>query len=309
MLKAWNNAVITLILKSAHASSVGDYRPIACCNRIYKIISKMLCHRLRIVLPDLISSNQSVFVTGRCIVQNILICQDIERLYNRKATTKSCLIKIDFKKAYDTIECGFMEEMLYAMNFHGKFIKWVMNCITTTQNNIALDGGLYGNIQGKRGLRQEDPISPLLFVICMQYFSRIMKRVARTYQSVLLMLRGLQSFSRASGLCTNTGKSNIFSANMEQQSLIDLCDITGYRKGTLPLKYLGVSISTKKLNGIDCEMLITAICRNFLWDGKKVSNKAPLIAWDLVCRPKKIGGLGITNGVIWNEAAIAKYIA
>lgn len=112
-------------------------------------------------------------------MHNILICQDLVRLYNRKVTTKSCLKKIDLKKSYDSIEWGSVEEMLHAaMNFPMKFIKWVMTCISTTQYSITLNGGLYENIQGKRGLRQSDPISLLIFVIYMEYFSRIMKRVA-----------------------------------------------------------------------------------------------------------------------------------
>lgn len=146
MLKALNNTVITLIPKSSHASNVGDYRSIACCNTIYKIISKILCNRLKLVLHDLIYDNQSAFIAGRSIVQTILICQDLVRLYNIKATTKSCLIKIDLKKAYDSVEREFVEKMLYTINFPVKFIKWVMNCISTTQYNIALNRGLYGNI-------------------------------------------------------------------------------------------------------------------------------------------------------------------
>ncbi|XP_070042873.1 uncharacterized protein [Nicotiana tomentosiformis] len=94
-----------------------------------------------------------VLESGRSNVQKILICQDLVRLYNRKATTKSYLIKIDLNKAYDSVEWGFVEEMLYAMNIPVKFINWVMNCISTTQYNIALNGDLYGNIQGKHGLR------------------------------------------------------------------------------------------------------------------------------------------------------------
>lgn len=114
MLKLWNNIVFTLIPKSTHATNVGDYRPIAYCNTIYKIVSKMLWNRLRRVLPEIISENQSAFVADRSIVQNILICQDIIRLNNRKATTQSRLIKMDLKKAYDTVEWGFVEEMLQA---------------------------------------------------------------------------------------------------------------------------------------------------------------------------------------------------
>ncbi|KAH0642431.1 hypothetical protein KY290_034024 [Solanum tuberosum] len=112
----------------------------------------MLCNRLKHVLPTIISDNQSAFVTGRTIVQNILICQDLMRLYNRKNATKSCLLKIDLRNAYDSVEWDFVEEMLYGLQFPYKFIKWIMGCITTTQFVIAINGGLYGNIKGRRGL-------------------------------------------------------------------------------------------------------------------------------------------------------------
>lgn len=86
MLKGVNNTMITLFLKSTHTDSVSDYRPISCCNTIYKVIPKILCMRLKRVLPDIILENQSAFVAGRNIVQNILVCQDLVRLYNRKNT-------------------------------------------------------------------------------------------------------------------------------------------------------------------------------------------------------------------------------
>ncbi|XP_075103543.1 uncharacterized protein LOC142178112 [Nicotiana tabacum] len=168
-----------------------------------------------------------VLESGRSNVQKILICQDLVRLYNRKATTKSYLIKIDLNKAYDSVEWGFVEEMLYAMNIPVKFINWVMNCISTTQYNIALNGDLYGNIQGKHGLRiikRVASMSGFLYHTKCQglklnhlcFADDVLLFCKGTYQSVLMMLRGRQSFSRASGLCTNAGKSNIFSANMDE---------------------------------------------------------------------------------------------
>ncbi|XP_047267692.1 uncharacterized protein LOC124898111 [Capsicum annuum] len=89
MLKVWNHTLITLVPKSDHAESVTEYRPIACCNTIYTVISKLLTNRLKEVLPNIISDNQSAFVTGRTIVQNILISQDIVRMYNRNQCKKS----------------------------------------------------------------------------------------------------------------------------------------------------------------------------------------------------------------------------
>lgn len=76
------------------------------------------------------------------------------------------------------------------------------------------------------------------------------------YQSTMLMLMGLQMFTNASRLTTNAAKSNIFSANMPKQELEDLCEATRYQKGTLPFRYLGISISAKKLSSLDCEVLI-----------------------------------------------------
>lgn len=90
---------------------------------MYKVISEMLCNRMKKILPEIISTNQSAFIEGRNIAQNILICQDLIRLYNRKNTKRSCLIKIDLKKAYDTIEWECIEEMLYSLNFPYKYIK------------------------------------------------------------------------------------------------------------------------------------------------------------------------------------------
>ncbi|XP_075084724.1 uncharacterized protein LOC107792115 [Nicotiana tabacum] len=76
------------------------------------------------------------------------------------------------------------------------------------------------------------------------------------FHAVMLMLRGLKTFSEASGLTTNVGKSNIFSANMNMQHLKDLCEITGYQKGKLSFRYLGVLITSRKISVVDCEMLV-----------------------------------------------------
>lgn len=84
------------------------------------------------------------------------------------------------------------------------------------------------------------------------------------------MLQGLIIFSETSGLTTNAGKSNIFSVNMKKQCLDDICELTGYAKGTLPFKYLGVPISSKRLSTVDCEMLVDKmVSRIKTWGDKE----------------------------------------
>ncbi|XP_074282685.1 uncharacterized protein LOC141607224 [Silene latifolia] len=104
MLKQVNSTTLTLISKKDRPLTVADFRPIACCNVVYKVISKVICARLATMLPDIISENQSAFLKGRDIVDNILICHDLVRLYKRKACSPRCLMKVDLKKAYDSVE-------------------------------------------------------------------------------------------------------------------------------------------------------------------------------------------------------------
>ena len=112
LLKEVNNTSITLIPKSKCPINVGDFRPISCCNVLYKCITKVLSNRLRVILPGIIDESQGGFVHGRFIMHNNMIIQDLVKQYGRKSASPSCVMKIDLQKAYDIVDWGFLEEML-----------------------------------------------------------------------------------------------------------------------------------------------------------------------------------------------------
>ncbi|KAL2895905.1 hypothetical protein RDABS01_000903 [Bienertia sinuspersici] len=160
LLKQLNATTLTLIPKVTHPRYVTDYRPIACCNILYKCITKMISSRLKLILPDIINPVQAGFVQGRFIVDNISIAQDILHKYRRKNSPPSCIIKIDISKAYDSISWEFLKSMMENLNFPDKFTDWIMSCVSTSTFSLAINGALHGFFQGQKGLRQGTQCPP-----------------------------------------------------------------------------------------------------------------------------------------------------
>lgn len=167
-----NSTLINLLPKSENASSMKEYRPIACCTILYKIISKVLANRLKLVLGDIISDNQSAFVKGRSILDNILLSHELVKGYNIKHISPRCMVKIDIQKGYDSVEWPFLRYLLLELGFPFLFKKWIMACITTVSYSVCVNGEITKAFHAKKGLRQGDHISPYLFVICMEYLHK-----------------------------------------------------------------------------------------------------------------------------------------
>ena len=102
------------------------------------------------------------------MVDNIFLLQELLRQYSRKRTYLRCTLNIDLRKAFDTVDWAFIKDMLAALQFPTLFISWIMACITSTSFSLAFNGSLHGFF------RQGDPLSPFLFVLCLEYLSRIM---------------------------------------------------------------------------------------------------------------------------------------
>ncbi|KAL0439694.1 UNVERIFIED_CONTAM: hypothetical protein Slati_2452400 [Sesamum latifolium] len=112
LLKQINAMLLTLIPKVQLPLCVLDYRPISCCNVIYKAITKIIVKRMQRVLHLLINYSQNAFVPGRSISDNILLAQELLAGYNQSKLPSRCTIKIDIQKAYDSVEWDFLLEGL-----------------------------------------------------------------------------------------------------------------------------------------------------------------------------------------------------
>lgn len=168
------------VYESTHAfRSVAGTLPIACCGVVYKCITKILTSRMKSFIRDVVSLNQSAFVLGRHIQNNILLSQEILHNYHRDEGLPRWAAKVDLRKAYDSVRWEVVEFVLKWIGVPSKFVSWIMTCVSTASYSIMLNGAPYGYFCGKRGIRQGDPMSPSLFVRVMELFTYIMHKSLR----------------------------------------------------------------------------------------------------------------------------------
>ncbi|XP_013700585.1 uncharacterized protein LOC106404409 [Brassica napus] len=148
MARGLNDTNICLIPKTTKPSEMTKFRPISLCNVSYKIVSKVLCQRLKKVLPQRISETQSAFVAGRQITDNIMIAQEMFHALRTKpgGRVKRMAIKTDMSKAYDRMEWSFIEAVMRKMGFSEMWIDWIMRCITSVKYKVLMNGEPRGNI-------------------------------------------------------------------------------------------------------------------------------------------------------------------
>ena len=183
MLDEVNYSLIVLIPKITAPASVNHYRPISLCNTVYKAISKILVARLRPLLPDLISSCQLAFVPDRWIVENQLIVQELLHSFKRRKVKGGFVaMKVDLQKAYDQVNWNFLRVLLLKFGFSDIFVNWIMQCVSTVSFSIIVNGGKTKWFRPTRGLRQGDPLSPYLFILCQDILSRMIEKEHRLGQ-------------------------------------------------------------------------------------------------------------------------------
>lgn len=144
-----------------------NWRPISLLNVVNKIGSSCIANRIKGVLPDLINEDQTGFVPGRYIGDNLRLLYDI-MYYLKNENLPGLLVSIDFEKAFDSVDCiwGFIEKVLKYFGFGYDVIKWVSAVYKDIKSSIIVNGQASSSFEIERGCRQGDPISPYLFILC-----------------------------------------------------------------------------------------------------------------------------------------------
>ena len=176
-----NSTFIRLFPKIKDPKLVSDYRPIALCNVYYKVISKILSLRLKPILQSVISENQSAFIPGRAIADNVLITHETLHYLKTSKAKKQCsmAVKTDMSKAYDRLEWSFIKAIMMRLGFHEKWVTWVMECISTVSYSFLINDSVLGRVVPQRGIRQGDPLPPYIFILCSEVLSGLCAKAQR----------------------------------------------------------------------------------------------------------------------------------
>jgi hypothetical protein len=269
---------VTLIPKHSAPTSVGDYRSISLLNTSMKILTKLLANRLQLVITILIHQNQYGFLKGRTIqdclawaFEYISICH--------KSGKEMVILKLDFEKAFDKLEHVAILDILKHKGFGDRWLHWISLILGSGTSHVLLNGVPGRRFHCRRGVRQGDPLSPLLFVLVADLLQSIINKakdcgilklpiptscgsdfpVIQYADDTILILEAcprqlfflkamLNSFADSTGLHVNYNKSNIYPINVSEQKMALLANTFHCKVGTLPFTYLGLPLGLKKPN-------------------------------------------------------------
>jgi len=229
-------------------------------------------HRLRPILNNLIGPYQSSFLLGRGTFDNSIVLQEIVHFMRRSKKKKGYVaFKLDLEKAFDNVIWDFLNSCLIDFGFPDITIKLIMYCVTSSSFSILWNGNKLPTFKPSHGLRQGDPLSPYLFILCMEKLSIAINNAVIQGNwdpihitnggpqishllfayDVLLFTKAKKSqfrfitdlfdrFNRALGLKINISKSRAFySSGTPQEKITNLTHISGIRSRTSLGKYLG----------------------------------------------------------------------
>lgn len=174
-MAAINHTFLVLIPKAASPDDLSQFRHIALCNVLYKIASKVLANRLKLILSEIVAEEQSTFVPRRLITDNIITTFECLHFMkgNKAKKNRFCALKLDMRKSYDKIEWSYLRGIMSKLGFHQLWVDMVMRLVSTVSFSILFKKSQ--DFLPSKGLRQGDPISQYLFLLAAEGLSSLIK--------------------------------------------------------------------------------------------------------------------------------------
>jgi hypothetical protein len=276
-----NFAMIILIPKEEKAKSLKKFRPISLINCSFKIFSKALNNRLEGLCDRILAPNQTAFVGGRYILESVVPAHEILHDAARKGQ-KGIILKLDYEKAYDIVDWTFLEEMMISRGFGSRWRSWVMNLVRGGSISIRMNDENNSYFKTGKELRQGDLLSPILFNLVIDVFTRMLGKAANKgyitgflsslypegvvslqyaddtliflehdYQAACHLKWLMVCFEKLSGMKIIYHKSDLSLVNLEEEESNRYAQIFCYKTGSFPFKYLGVPLHYEKLGKED----------------------------------------------------------
>jgi hypothetical protein len=270
--KSFMSYFVALIPKVSSPLSLGDFRPISLLGCLYKLLAKVLAKRLAKVMDPLVASTQSAFLKGRYLVDGVMVVNEVVDM--AKKSGKECLIlKVDFEKAYDSVDWNFLDYMLRRFGFSDQWRGWMRACVFSGCMSILVNGSPTEEINIQCGLKQGDPLAPFLFLLVAEGLGGLMRRAVElnrfrgfkvgrngvvishlqyaddtlcigeaSVENLWTLKAILRGFEMVSGLKVNFWKSNILGVNVSTNFMRLASVFLNCRVGSIPFKYLGLPV-------------------------------------------------------------------